>query len=241
MTDATPDIFDRPADAGRAGRLQAGLKKRYASREARFKAYGIMRGHRRGASASLTLLLVPHHRAGPHGLLCPTTLTAAGLYGPCASIDQDLHPKAPISNCWSPSRIADEEALGVQDDDGWARSGREAMRSLFSSRRRLPDTAPADMVRDNPDDHRQDRHHRRRPRQGRTPTSITRVRSPSRRLPDQRSACSTTAQIGLAGPFDQGRGRSRCGPISTAPCSPTAIRPSRNWPGVLGAVDRARP
>ncbi|WP_421729206.1 phosphate ABC transporter permease PstA [Brevundimonas sp.] len=138
MTDATPDIFDRPADAGRAGRLQAGLKKRYA-REKRFKAYGIMAVA--VAIGFLTLLLFRIIEQG-HTAFYAHEVTLPVYMDP-ARIDQ-AYPEGTNFELL----VAEQELarLGVQDDAAGTQA--RAMRSLFSSELKY---RAADMVRDNPE------------------------------------------------------------------------------------------
>jgi phosphate transport system permease protein len=140
MTDATPDMIAKGgvgADAARVGRLQAGIKKRYA-KERRFKMYGIMAV---SIAIGFLLLLLGRIIEQGHTAFYAHEITLPVYMDP-ARIDR-AYPQGTNFELM----VAEQELVrfGIQDDAKGTKA--RAMRSLFSSELKFRAAA---LVRNNP-------------------------------------------------------------------------------------------
>jgi len=139
MTDATPDTIDGAVDAHRerAGRLQAGLKARYA-RERRFKLYGVLAV---SVAIGFLILLLGRIVMQGHTAFYAHEITLP-VYMDASRIDRSYPQGTNFELLVAEQELA---RLGIADDAAGTKA--TAMRSLFSSELKF---RAADLVRANP-------------------------------------------------------------------------------------------
>ena len=140
MTDATPDMIAKGAvgvDQARAGKLQAGLKKRYA-KERRFKLYGVLAV---AVAVGFLLLLLGRIIGQGHTAFYAHEITLP-VYMDGSRIDRSYPQGTNFELLVAEQELA---RLGIADDAAGTRA--TAMRSLFSSELKF---RAAELVRNNP-------------------------------------------------------------------------------------------
>jgi phosphate transport system permease protein len=137
MTDATPDMVSGAADPARTGRLQAGLKARYA-RERRFKLYGVL-----AVSIAIGFLILLLGRVVTQGYTAfyahEITLP---VYMDPARIDRAYPQGTNFELLVAEQQLA---RYGIKDDAKGTKA--TAMRGLFSSELKFRAAA---LIRNNP-------------------------------------------------------------------------------------------
>jgi len=140
MTDATPDMIAKGAvgvDQARAGKLQAGLKKRYG-KERRFKLYGVLAV---AVAVGFLLLLLGRIIAQGHTAFYAHEITLP-VYMDASRIDRSYPQGTNFELLVAEQELA---RLGIADDAAGTKA--TAMRSLFSSELKF---RAAELVRGNP-------------------------------------------------------------------------------------------